>query len=169
MPTELIGVATDILASPGTYFVFKFRSVCQMIKSHFLNLYKNRVVCGRGEEWHKMLTYVYVLSDKITRKLRFTIQREWYFAQNRRWAIICANGGLVYQHIYVSPACDELRLIIAILDTSGTISGYVCPLTHWGRDKIAAIFQTIFSNTFFWMNMYEFRLIFHWSLYLRVH
>ena len=38
-------------------------------------------------------------------------------------------------------------------------------LTHWGRDKVAAIFQTPFSNAFSWMEMYEFRLKFHWSLF----
>ena len=41
-------------------------------------------------------------------------------------------------------------------------------LTHWGRDKMAAIFQTTFSNGFSWMKMYEFRLTFHWSLCLGV-
>ena len=41
-------------------------------------------------------------------------------------------------------------------------------LTHWGRDKMAAIFQTTFSNAFYWMKLYEFRLKFHWSLFLRV-
>ena len=37
-----------------------------------------------------------------------------------------------------------------------------CPacLTHWGRDKMADIFQTIFSNGFSWMKMYEFWLYF---------
>ena len=39
---------------------------------------------------------------------------------------------------------------------------------HWGRDKMAAIFQTTFSNGFSWMKMYEFRLTFHLSLFLRV-
>ena len=38
-------------------------------------------------------------------------------------------------------------------------------LTHWGRDKMTAIFQTTFSNGFSWMKMYEFRLTFHWSLF----
>ena len=33
-------------------------------------------------------------------------------------------------------------------------------LLHWGRDKMAAISQTMFSNTFSWMKMYEFRLRF---------
>ena len=41
-------------------------------------------------------------------------------------------------------------------------------LTHWGRDKMAAIVQTTFSNGFSWMKMYEFRLTFLWSLFPRV-
>ena len=40
-------------------------------------------------------------------------------------------------------------------------------LTHWGRDKMDAIFQTTFSNWYYWMKMYEFRLKFHWSLFLK--
>ena len=40
-------------------------------------------------------------------------------------------------------------------------------LTHWGRDKMDAIFQTTFSNAFLWMKTYEFRLRFHWSLFAR--
>ena len=41
-------------------------------------------------------------------------------------------------------------------------------LTHWGRDKMAAIFQTTVSNGFSWMKMFEFWLTFHWSLFLGV-
>ena len=37
-------------------------------------------------------------------------------------------------------------------------------LTHWGRDKMASIFQMTFSNALSWMKMYKFQLIFHWSL-----
>ena len=45
---------------------------------------------------------------------------------------------------------------------------YQAKLTHWGRDKIAAISQTTFSNAFSnAIKMYEFRLRFHWSLFLR--
>ena len=40
-------------------------------------------------------------------------------------------------------------------------------LTHWGRDKMTAVFQTTFSTAFSWMKMDEFRLGFHWSLFLR--
>ena len=44
----------------------------------------------------------------------------------------------------------------------------ICHLTHWGRDKMAAISQTTFSNGFSWMKMYGFWLTFHWSLFLGV-
>ena len=39
--------------------------------------------------------------------------------------------------------------------------------THRGRDKMAAVFQTTFSNAFSWMKMHEYRLRFQWSLFLR--
>ena len=42
------------------------------------------------------------------------------------------------------------------------------PLTHWGRDKMAAISQTTLSNAFSWMKKLEFRLKFQWSLFIRV-
>ena len=41
-------------------------------------------------------------------------------------------------------------------------------LNHWGRDKIDAILPTTFSNAISWMKMFEFRLKFHWSLFLKV-
>ena len=41
-------------------------------------------------------------------------------------------------------------------------------LTHWGRDKMAANFQTPFSIALSWKKMFEFRLKFHWRLFLRV-
>ena len=39
----------------------------------------------------------------------------------------------------------------------------------WGRDKMAAISQTTFTNAFSWMKMFELRLKFHWSLFPSVH
>ena len=47
--------------------------------------------------------------------------------------------------------------------------GVAMSLTYWGRDKMDkmdAIFQTTFSNTFSWMKMYQFRLEAHWSVLL---
>ena len=48
---------------------------------------------------------------------------------------------------------------------NGTVSS--C-LTHWSRDKMTAIFQTTFSNTFSWMKIYKLRLRFHWRLFPRI-
>ena len=48
------------------------------------------------------------------------------------------------------------------------ISRHRTGLTRWGRDKIDAILQTTFSNAISWKKMFEFRLKFHWSLFLKV-
>ena len=54
------------------------------------------------------------------------------------------------------------------VDTSMTIIDSITAvlLTHWGRDKMAAISQTTFSSAFSWMKIYEFHLRFHWMLFL---
>ena len=70
--------------------------------------------------------------------------------------------------------CRSLRLCVCVClsvcinhKLVNTITRH--PLTHWGRDKMASISQTTFSNAFTWMKMYELRLKIHWSLFLRVH
>ena len=37
------------------------------------------------------------------------------------------------------------------------------PLTYYGREKMAAIFQTTVANAFSWMKMFKFWVRFHWS------
>ena len=61
------------------------------------------------------------------------------------------------------------QLYVGALEQSQWLiyQGYNDALTHWGRDKMAAILQTTFSNAVSWMKVYEFRLIFHWGLFLR--
>ena len=67
------------------------------------------------------------------------------------------------------------RLILPQLMTSAAIATHPIhtgptleELTHWDRDKMAAIFQTTFSIAFSWVKMYEFRIRFHWNWLLRV-
>ena len=45
---------------------------------------------------------------------------------------------------------------------------YISLLTHWGREKIATIFQTMISDAFSWMKGFVFWLKFHLSLFLKV-
>ena len=41
-------------------------------------------------------------------------------------------------------------------------------LTHERPDKIASIFQTIFSDAFSWITVYDFQFECHWTLFLKV-
>ena len=41
-------------------------------------------------------------------------------------------------------------------------------LTHWSQDKMAAIFQTTFSNAFSWMKIILFWLRCHWNMFSSV-
>ena len=45
---------------------------------------------------------------------------------------------------------------------------YACRISHGGRDKMAGISQTTYSNAFSWMKIYEFRLKCHWILFQRI-
>ena len=60
------------------------------------------------------------------------------------------------------------RIFVTIRNTTYRyIERHHYELTHWGRDKMAAISQTTLSNDFFRMKMFEFRLRFHWNLFPR--
>ena len=70
--------------------------------------------------------------------------------------IYCIRG-----HAVNSAECMSLKYICIW----GNQTDY---LTQWGRDKMDAISQTTFWSTFSWMKRFEFRLKFHWSLFLKV-
>ena len=55
-----------------------------------------------------------------------------------------------------------------VISYSEYVLGIVSSLTHWGRDKMAAISQTTLSNAFSWMKMYELRLRIRWSFFPNV-
>ena len=87
------------------------------------------------------------------------------------------NAMLQQHHFYNSNSyhkCNYSRFIICHHQPGkiymiNQIGNSVCiELTHWGRDKMASISQTIFLNVFSWLKMYEFRLRFDWSLFLRL-
>ena len=66
--------------------------------------------------------------------------------------------------------CHILAPIIAVTHDNAVPEWVGCPitLTHRGQVKKAAILQTIFSNAFPCMKMYEFRFRFYWLLSPRV-
>ena len=78
----------------------------------------------------------------------------WLILPNQEEGKDCWDKFMAY--IYdVHPRCNVQHVV-------------VYHLTHWGRDKMNDISQTTFSHAFSWMKMYEFRLRFHWNLFLRV-
>ena len=102
------------------------------------------------------------------RKLHFCDMKGCLFRKKLATHILvfslCIKATVCHGH---GKANDELSLNI------GDLFGfYLDPLnfllTHWGRDKMAAISQTTFLNAFSEMKIYEFRLRFHRSLFLEV-
>ena len=82
---------------------------------------------------------------------------------DRCWA---SSPVLDNKFIYICGECTFARLICSLnLCHRWYILSNNPPLTHWGRDKKAAIFQTTFWNGFSWMKIYELRLRSHWSLF----
>ena len=65
----------------------------------------------------------------------------------------------------VVPTYTQIYAFFSCLKYRGSSKGV---LTHWGRDEMNAITQITFSSAFSWEKMFNFRLIFHWSLFLRV-
>ena len=63
-------------------------------------------------------------------------------------------------------SCYRIK-IDPLYQSNCSIKKYANRLKHWGRDKIATILETTFSNAFSLLKMNEFRLIFYWSLFLR--
>ena len=70
-----------------------------------------------------------------------------------------------FTYWYVTQSCSLQCLQMAWQPLRGVPSEQTW-LSQWGRNKIATIYQTTFSNAFSGIKMYEFRLIFHWSLFL---
>ena len=64
----------------------------------------------------------------------------------------CVSKYNIARTIYANVSRFAMFCYISILLTS---------LTHWDRDKMAAIPYTTVSNVFSWRKMYEFRLQFH--------
>ena len=63
----------------------------------------------------------------------------------------------------------KVKTVLLMISLRRMILSQFCwTLTHWGRDKMAAVSQTTLSKAFSWMKMLEFGLRFHWSLFPRV-
>ena len=126
--------------------------------------------------WLRIVKFVYdiilVWPPKTHTRDSSALDAFWWHAPNER-------------HIYLYRTFNNFRE--TLLDSLNTLLDTLCGktgvrmcsgvpkkcglcahLTHWGRDKMATFFQTAFSNAFSWMKMSEFRLKYHWSLFLYI-
>ena len=70
-------------------------------------------------------------------------------------AVSSAYAAQCHDKLYVQ-GCLESKTMFVI--------SFRNKLTHWSRDKMAVIPQTIFSHALWWIEMYTFCLRFHWKL-----
>ena len=114
------------------------------------------------ERWCQLLPY-----EKFTQlckppeiNQRPQIWIDYLDFSTRLWLTFnCYNRQIIWL-IVCEPSVNFLKLFYHIAYLG---------LTYWGWDKMDVISQTTFSMAFLWMKIFEFRLKFHWNLFLRVH
>ena len=70
-----------------------------------------------------------------------------------------------FQCVFITPAS---RSIAHYQSTLGFRAISSAILTHRGQDKMEAISHTTLSNAFYWMEMFELWLRFHWNMFLEI-
>ena len=120
-----------------------------------LNHYIAVSICTfQGASWNLPLPQVYFIQPVMTKWIiGYSAWLIRYYAcmpcSNSRQGLCWPMFGCAYIAVAIRVCFHTLRVVV---------------LTHWGRDKMVAIFQTTFS----WMKMHEFWLRLHWNLFLRV-
>ena len=98
----------------------------------------------------------------------FHIAAAFWFAYQQIYGQWHGTSASLYIHMYMMwslfsvPVYAMISEFIYVRDNKTFVN---LILTHWGQDKLAAIFQTTISNAFSWTKMLGFRLKFHWSFF----
>ena len=89
----------------------------------------------------------------------WTVRRfhRFYNHMHIKWLICLA----LFAYTRPVPCLRMAWLIVSLVGVAPTV------LTHLGRGKMAVISQPKFSNAFFSLKTFEFRLTFHWNLFVR--
>ena len=121
---------------------------------------------------HYLNQYWLILNWALRKKLHWNSNRNSNISiqENVFENDVCKMAAILFQPQYVNLSKFRCSWMVNSLcpAVAGSKVSITSNLTHWGRDKMAAIFQTTFSKGFSWMKMYQFRLTFHWSLFLGV-
>ena len=131
--------------------------ICQGLHSSFQSYWCN-IFLFSGAAPLLIFTFPYFLAERRFIVPQNSHSTEW--PDHQPPELMTSGDKLPY---YTSDKKDRTHC-----QMEGQHGGDYTQLTHWGRDKMAAIFQTTFSNVFSSTKMYEFRLRFHWSLFPKV-
>ena len=125
-------------------------------------------VCSRVLKEHEYVRYLHNMRLNMWSNTTSNNPAKWWQMINSPqkplfsarfffWIFVICNVIVAFETTLLKMADRILRDILVLKE-----------LTHWGRDKMAAISQTTFSKAFLWMKMYKFRLRFHRGLFPRV-
>ena len=122
------------------------------------------------------------LSEIIIEILAFSFRKMRLKVSSAKWRPFWLGLNVIYRHIYYEMSPMHMHIYIYHEMSPASLKDVFCSWylrDKWtpkpfkidqlwkGRDKMAAVSQTTLSNAFSWMKMLEFRLRFHWSLFLR--
>ena len=144
-----------------------------------LTSHKRYSVTFTREQFHKFENYIFKIFTITPRGqwVNMTMIKPPCFAAMRKNSYIrepdwyCSCRAAVHMRRFVQNRHNSMAYIRELVlrgSSSQASKGWLYSsgsLTHWGQNKIAAIFQLTFSNAFSWMKIFEFRLIFHLSLF----
>ena len=139
-----------------------------------------QVVCLLVGQWHNQ-SPIRVTTSFLTRHHNYghfvtSTGAWWCFHAETFSALLAFCEGILYDQLI---SCWKIVELSAIWDPTTLVTGiwrrhdskrrrFHLSSTHWGRDKMVAIFRSTFSNAFSRMKIYWFRSTFHSNLFLRV-
>ena len=182
---EFIWAKTGAM-SIWTVWTYLYVYFCQFI------IHSNGVLVVYQKLWHSSMQWAMGIKHMGVRYFGMSHDKKHWkkiILLNQNYILINMKRQY-FQHQYLAKASMYTRLSLCKVDpirrlrklshtldlaTSGSafdISSHFTwewyPITHWGRNKMAAISKKTFSNQFYWIKMYEFFLKFHWNLFLSV-
>ena len=125
----------------------------------------------------------WLIQNSILEQLSAVIQthhigiNDWELIYRRHWqrisnykaiqlmATVCLTARCYQTKRVLSNTFLHHRWFLSYIDSK---LFHIFHLTHWGRDKMDAFSQTTFWSAFSWIEMFDLRLKFHWSLFLMV-
>ena len=129
-------------------------------------------------DWYSDVPSWYNWNSHYKDGLATVLPLEWEFLYLERQSFFYETGPWFYmQHLHCYRTRDttvlyrtpEISVAMQYCSYASAFSiELLQSLTHWGWDKMNAILQTTLSNAFSWITMLEFRLEFHWNLFLGV-